>query len=159
MLWLFMQTFSLLRERWIKVVVVIVLSGMIINFRQVLVPIVSRDPFNSITEDYHYDLTDLQSYMLANVKKGDVLITSRIYGRYVEWVGTPTFRKIYDFQVQSTKSDVLFIVDQYDSGWIVIDNARIDRATFAPESVFLENDRIEYVHSFNDEHVWRWGVK
>jgi hypothetical protein len=112
-----------------------------------------------ITEDYHNDLTDLQTYILANVKKDDVLISSRIYSRYVEWVGEPIFQKVYDFQVQSTKDEVMSIVNQYKSGWIIVDNARIERAVFSPDKVFLENDRIEYIGLFDDEHVWRWRAK
>ena len=112
-----------------------------------------------ITEAYHNDLTDLHSYMLAHVKTGDVLISSRIYTRYVEWVGEPVFREIYEFRVDTTEENVLSIVDQYDSGWIIIDNARIERAVFSPGAVFLDNDRIEYVGLFDDEHVWRWRAK
>lgn len=159
LIWLFLQTYPSLRGKWSQTLIVIALAGAVINVQQVFVPLTSHDPAMPITEDYHNDLTDLQSYMLANVKPGDVLISSRIYSRYVEWVGTPTFREIYDFQVKSTEADVLSFVDQYDSGWIIIDNARIERAVFSPGAVFLDNDRIEYIGLFDDEHVWRWRVK
>ncbi|MFT3892194.1 MAG: glycosyltransferase family 39 protein [Anaerolineales bacterium] len=159
LLWLFLQSFPSLKGRYGKVATMLILACMFINPRQVLVPITSRDPAMPITEDYHNDLTDLQTFMLANVQQGDVLIASRIYSRYVEWVDAPVFQKVVDFQVQSTEADVLSVVDQYDSGWIIIDNARIERATFSPDSSFLGNDRIEYVGLFDDEHVWRWREK
>jgi dimeric dUTPase (all-alpha-NTP-PPase superfamily) len=132
---------------------------MFFNMRQVLTPLVSKDPYMAITEDYHDDLTDLQAFMLTNAETTDVLIASRIYSRYIEWVGEPLFREVYDFQVQSTEDEILAVVDQFDSGWIIIDNARIERATFSPDTSFLGNDRIEYIGLFDGEHVWRWRVK
>ena len=159
LIWIFLQTFPSLKGKYGRAATMLVLAAMVINPRQVLVTVTSQDPYRPITEDYHDDLTDLQAFMLANVKADDVLISSRIYSRYVEWVDKPTFQKIYDFQVQSTETDVLSIVDQYDSGWIIIDNARIERAVFSPDKAFLDNDRIEYIGLFDDEHVWRWRAK
>ena len=159
LLWVFLQTFPSLRGYYARIATFAVLTGMVLNIPQVLVPITSRTPSMPITEDYHNDLTDLQAFMLANVKAGDILISSRIYSRYVEWVDKPVFQKIVDFQVQTTEADVLSMVEQFDSGWIIIDNARIERATFSPDTSFLGNDRIEYVGLFDDEHVWRWRAK
>ena len=137
----------------------IVLAVMILNVRQVLIPLTSQGPYMPIPEDYHDDLTDLQAFMLDNVETGDVLIASRVYSRDVEWADTPVFQKVYDFQVGTTKDDVFSIVDQHDTGWIVIDNARIERAVFSPDKAFLDNDRIEYIGLFDDEQVWRWRAK
>jgi hypothetical protein len=159
LLWTFLQTFSSLREKKIQILTVVVLAGMFFNVRQVLTPLVSKDPYMAITEDYHDDLTDLQAFMLANAETSDVLIASRIYSRYIEWVGEPLFREVYDFHVQSTEEEVLSVVDQFDSGWIIIDTARIERATFSPDTSFLGNDRIEYIGLFDGEHVWQWRVK
>lgn len=159
LIWVFLQTFSFFGDRRIRFVTVIVLCGLVINTRQLFLPMTSRDPYMPITEDYHNDLTELQEFMLANVEGGDVLISSRIYSRYIYWVDEPIFREIYDFQVNSTITDVLSVVDQYDSGWIIIDNARIERAVFSPADVFLDDNRIEYIGLFDDEHVWRWTKK
>lgn len=159
LLWVFLKTFSFLKEKRTAIVTAVILAGVVINFQQILVPLTSRDPYMPITGDYHNDLTDLHAFMLANVRNGDVLISSRIYSRYVEWMNEPDFQKVYDFQVQTTENDVLSIVDQNDSGWIIIDNARIERAVFSPDEAFRGNDRIEYIGLFDDENVWRWGVK
>ena len=159
LIWVFLCTLPFFEKKGIRILTVFVLLGAVVNVQQVLLPLTSRDPAMPITEAYHNDLTDLHSYMLAHVKTGDVLISSRIYTRYVEWVGEPVFREIYEFRVDTTEGNVLSIVDQYDSGWIIIDNARIERAVFSPGAVFLDNDRIEYVGLFDDEHVWRWRAK
>ncbi len=159
LIWIFLQTFPLPGSRRTWIFTIVILGGLAFNFQHSLLPIISRDSLMPITGDYHNDLTELQTFMLANVKDGDVLICSRIYGRYVEWVDEPDFQTIYDFQVQTMESDVFSIVDQYESGWIIIDDARIERTSFSPQNAFLNDDRMEYIGLFDDEHVWRWGVK
>jgi len=159
LIWIFLQTFPLPGSRRTRIFTIVILGGLAFNFQHSLLPIISRDSLMPITGDYHNDLTELQTFMLANVKDGDVLICSRIYGRYVEWVDEPDFQTIYDFQVQTMESDVFSIVDQYESGWIIIDDARIERTSFSPQNAFLNDDRMEYIGLFDDEHVWRWGVK
>ena len=159
LIWILLQALPLPGSGRIRILTAVVLGGLAFNFQHSLLPIISRDSLMPITGDYHNDLTELQAFMLDNVQEGDTLICSRIYGRYVEWVDEPDFQAIYDFQVQTMESDVFSIVDQYKSGWIIIDNARIERATFSPKNAFLNDNRMEYIGLFDDEHVWRWGVK
>lgn len=159
LIWVFLQTLPLLKNHRNRALVLIILIGLSFNFRYSLLPMTSRDPSMPITQEYHDDLSHLHAFMLSNADEQDVLISSRIYGRYVEWMDEPVFQAMYDFQVQTTEADILSIVDQYESGWIIIDNVRIERAVFSPEKAFQENDRIEYVGLFDGEHVWRWRAR
>jgi hypothetical protein len=92
--------------------------------------------------------------MLAHSEKGEVLI-STVYGLYATWVGEPEFPMNYRITSQSSTSDVFSLVDQNQSGWIVIDKIRLDQASMTVKD-FSGKDQIEYIGLFGDQYVWHW---
>jgi len=157
LLWEFLQSFRLSAKG--RYLVVAVLGLLAFNVQQTLLPITSRDPGMVITEEYHRDLSRVHEVVMTNVQEGDALISSRIYTRYVDWVSEPDFRAGYLFDINTTYDDVLSFMDQYPSGWIVIDKVRLDAAAFPVSDVFSKDDRITYIGEFGDESVWHWSVK
>ena len=157
LVWIFLQTFSIFQNKRNRLLAVIVLAGLTINFQQPIAPILADGPYMPISQEYHSDLTDLQLYMLDNVMDGDVLISSRVYSRYAFWVEAPVFHRVFSFNLGSTKDDVLAVMDEYNSGWIVIDELRAGQASFSVAETFSGVDGLEYAGQFGDQYVWRWN--
>jgi len=153
--WLFLRTFTVFQKKWFMYLTVAVLGFMVFNVQQSILPITDDDPYMSISKDYHHDMGTVNEFMLANVQDGDVLIAS-VYGLYAEWKGAPKFRDIFRFTTQTPDEDFLSLIDQNNSGWIVIDTIRVEDAAFPVFDALAKDSRVEYVGLFGDEHVWRW---
>jgi hypothetical protein len=137
-----------------KILLTAVLGASILNPQQILLPIVSNNPDMPISEDYYHDMSLVQAFMLKHMEGNDVLI-STIYGLYATWQGEPRFHENYRITSQTPKGDVFSIVDQNQSGWIVIDRIRLDQASLTVKD-FSGKDQIEYVGLFGDQYVWHW---
>lgn len=155
LVWTFLQTFPLFKNRNINLLAVIVLGMSSINIQQSLIPVVSNDPNMPISKDYHYQMGDLQTFMLANVRDGDVLICT-VYDLYATWMGKPQFQAIHRFGAETSKEEVFSFVNQHDSGWIVIDKIILKMMKYSPFETFSETNGIRYVGLFEDQYVWRW---
>ena len=112
-----------------------------------------------ITTEYHYDLRPVHEYMLAHASSEDVLIYT-IYGSYVKWVGEPQFAHTfyYAYQREDKQEFILGLVDQYPTGWIVIDKWKgVSHERLLPFKDFSSGGKqVTYLGEFIDEHVWRW---
>ncbi|MFH1184155.1 MAG: hypothetical protein V1755_03840 [Chloroflexota bacterium] len=153
-LWDVLRRASPWRGRAAAVSLAVMVAVSALNPWQVALPSVSTDPDMPISEDYLHDLSAVQAYMLGNVGPQDVLIAT-VYGLYATWEGEPTFSKQYRITSHTTREEVRTIVAQHASGWIVLDDIRLN---LSPLSVrdFADNPQIEYIGVFGDEHVWRW---
>jgi hypothetical protein len=152
--WRLLSALFSLRHPVIKMLLMIFLGVSIFNPQQVLLPVVSNNPDMPISEDYYHDMSLVQAFMLDHAEKSDVLI-STIYGLYATWVGEPKFQMNYRITSQTPKSDVFSIVDQNQSGWIVIDRIRLDQASLTVRD-FSGRDQIQYMGLFGDQYVWHW---
>ena len=113
-----------------------------INPQETLLPVLSNNPDMPISEDYYHDMSLVQGFMLQHTEGGDVLI-STVYGLYAAWEGEPRFHAIYRITSQTPKQDVFALVDQNPSGWIVIDQIRLDQCIHDRQGFFGEGpDRI-----------------
>jgi hypothetical protein len=92
--------------------------------------------------------------MQNHVQKEDVLI-STVYGLYAAWEGEPRFAATYRITTHTSRDEIFSQVNQYPSGWIVIDQIRLDLSPLSPQDL-TKNDQIEYIGLFGDEYVWRW---
>ena len=155
--WEFLKTLPL--STGSRTLLVLLLALTTFNIQQTLLPITSRAPGMVITEEFHRDLSRVQAHLLSKMREGDALISSRIYTRYVDWVDEPVFRAEYLFEITTTYADLSAFMDQYDSGWIVIDKSRLDSAAFPVSDTLSGDGRITFVGEFDDELVWRWGVQ
>jgi hypothetical protein len=126
----------------------------ITNGSQILLPSVSTDPDMPISEDYLHDMTMIQEFMLGHAQPNDVLI-STVYGLYASWEEAPTFRAQYRITSATPREDIVQLVDDNASGWIVVDRIRLDLSPNAARD-FSGVDQIEYIGIFGDEYVWRW---
>lgn len=155
LVWIFLQSFSAVRNTWNRVLTAAVVGVLVINGGQSFLPITNRDPNMPISKDYHYEMGEVHRYLINNVKDGDILVDS-VYHLYSTWRGEPQFRAFYRFYTTSTKEDMLSIIDQNPSGWIVIDDIRLRLAVLSPVEAFSQIDGLEYIGQFGDEHVWHW---
>jgi len=153
--WIFLQTFTFSKNRTIQYMMAFALGASFLNIRQSLLPMTSSDPYMPISKDYHYELEEVHTYMLENVRDGDVLIHT-VYDLYVIWKGEPEFQATHRFKSDMPKEEALALVNQYDSGWIVIDKIILKLIPYQPFEVFSEKNGIEYVGLFGDQYVWRW---
>jgi hypothetical protein len=140
------------RATGIAVGAVLVLS--LTNVGQILLPATSTSPDNAISEDYLHDMSAVQAYLVAHVQPHDVLV-STVYGLYNAWVEAPRFGGNYRITTQTPRDQVLGLIDQHESGWIVIDQIRLDMSTLGPRA-FAENPDVEYIGIFGDQNVWHW---
>jgi len=155
LVWTFLQTFSFFRHTAVRYITILALGISVINVQQILVPIRSDEPFVSITRDYHYEMQDIHAYMLANVHDGDALIYT-VYDLYAIWKGKPEFQAAYHFNAETSKEEVFSHVDQYASGWIIIDKIILKMMRYSPFDAFSEKSSIKYIGVFNDQYVWQW---
>jgi hypothetical protein len=140
------------------IVVGIVMAGLlgllVVNVQQILLPSLSTNPDMPISEDYLHDLSQVQAFMIGHVQPNDVLV-STVYGLYATWEGQPEFGSQYRITSQTPLDDILTIVDQNPSGWIVFDKIRLDLSAVSPRDI-TGNHQIEYIGLFGDEYVWHW---
>jgi hypothetical protein len=127
----------------------------VLNVNQVLLPTVSVDPDMPISEDYMHDMSPVQAYMLDHARPGDALI-STVYGLYATWEQQPGFAAQYRINAGTTSAELVALVAGYPSGWIVIDSIRLDLSALSVREV-TSLPQMEYIGTFGDEHVWRWG--
>lgn len=125
------------------------------NFGQILLPTISTNPDMPISEDYMHDMTQIQSYMLASAKPGDVLI-STVYGQYAIWAGQPGFAAQMRITSQTPVPNILAYAAKYPSGWIVVDDIRYRLASLSVRDL-AGHEQIVYVGEFGDERVWHWA--
>jgi hypothetical protein len=142
------------RYRAVHVLSVILLGFFVFNIQQILLPAVSKNPDMPISEDYFHDMSAVDAFMHGHAKADDVLI-STVYGLYTSWKGEPGFQAIYRINTKTPKEFVFSIVDQHQSGWIVIDQIRLDLGSITFKELST-TEGIEYMGSFGDEYVWRW---
>ncbi len=152
--WRVLQVFSPWRSRSTGIAVAAILALALTNAGQVLLPVTSASPDNAISEDYLHDMSAVQAYLLAHVQPQDVLV-STVYGLYNSWVESPRFQGNYRITTQTPRDQVLALIDQHQSGWIVIDQIRLDMSTLGPHA-FAENADVEYIGLFGDQNVWHW---
>ncbi|HTP03453.1 MAG TPA: glycosyltransferase family 39 protein [Anaerolineales bacterium] len=131
-----------------------VLCLSMVNVPQVVAPTVSTDPDNPISEDYLHDLTQVQAYMVDHVQPGDTLI-STVYGFYSAWKEEPKFEARYRITTQTPPQEILTLIEQHDSGWIVVDRIRLDMSDLGLRT-FAGIPDVQYVGTFGDEYVWHW---
>jgi hypothetical protein len=130
------------------------IGAAVLNTRQITLPSTSRNPDMPISEDYMHDMSEVQAYLVGQVQHDDVLIAT-VYGLYATWEGEPRFGVQYRINSLSTKAEIESIVDQYASGWIVIDSIRLDLSQLSMGDI-TNIPQMEYIGLFGDEHVWRW---
>ncbi len=131
------------------------LSLLILNPAQVLLPTLSRDPDMPISEDYLHDMSAVQAYMVKHVVEGDALI-STVYGLYATWEATPRFGEQYRINSGTSAEEIKALVAKHKAGWIVIDAIRLEASLITTRSL-TDIPQMEYIGSFGDESVWRWG--
>ena len=107
-----------------------------------------------ISEDYLHDMSEVQEYLVNHVRNDDVLI-STVYGLYATWEAKPTFSASYRITSQTPKEEIVGIVGRHASGWIVMDQIRVDISPLSVREI-TNVGKIEYIGLFGDEHVWRW---
>jgi hypothetical protein len=157
--WFLVQIHVPAGNRLIRYSVVLVLGILVMNSRQIILPLVSHDSYMPITEHYHPELGQVQEYLLANAQAEDALITSNVYSSYVAWMGKPDFSAIHLILLKTGEEDVVSIINQYDSGWIVVDKIWLERIAFSPFESFLNLANVEYLGVFGDVHLWGWRAE
>ncbi len=145
-----------------KLLIALTLLIPAVNFRQTLLPtLYSKQGYMPISGEFHYDVGTVNTYLQGKVKQDDILI-STVYGRYVAFKGEPVFEKIYnyDYLVDNPREYMLSIINQYDSGWVVLDSSRFAVSHSEPlplDSLTVSNKSIDYIGNFADEYVWKWN--
>ncbi len=152
--WRVLQVLRPWTSRSTGVALAAVLALSLANIGQILLPVTSTSPNNTISEDYLHDLSAAQAYLVAHAQPGDVLV-STVYGLYNSWVETPHFAANYRITTDTPRDEVLGLIDQHPSGWIVIDQIRLDMSTLGPRA-FAGNPDVEYIGLFGDQNVWYW---
>jgi len=132
----------------------VLLAAAVVNPYQVLLPTLSSDPDMPISEDYMHDMTQVHEFLLARAGPEDALIAT-VYGLYATWEREPAFVENYRVNSKTTKAEIEAIIQQHPSGWIVIDNIRLDLSPLSVRNI-TDIPQIEYIGLFGDEHVWRW---
>ena len=126
----------------------------VINTPQLVLPTISTNPDDRISEDYLHDMTLVQAFMLEHVEQGDVLI-STVYGLYASWREEPRFAAQYRINTQTPLDEISTMIAESPSGWIVIDRIRLDMSTPGARE-FAGIADVQYVGLFGDESVWHW---
>ena len=143
-------------------VVTLLLILMSFNPTQSLLPTFHEETgYMPITQEYHDDVAQAQSFLLDRVRTGDVLI-STVYGSYVKFTGVPKFRVIYPFdrRYEDPHGYVLAIIGQHESGWIVLDDRRYKLSTPLPaETTLVDGKVVEFAGIFAGQYIWHWGVE
>jgi hypothetical protein len=135
----------------------LVLGLLSFNLRHMLSPSFSADSVALVTGDYFYDLRALQAHLAAHAGERDALISTAPYARHVAWMEAPQFSSVHLFPVYAAAEDILALVRQSPSGWIVMDRTRVDATAFSPFEAF-EQAGLRYEGTFGDEYLWRWDA-
>ena len=152
--WKVIEVLSFWKGRFASVVLAVVVGLSVINVRQVILPITTTNPDNPISQDYLHDFSQVHEFMLAHVQPHDVLI-STVYGLYSTWQEAPRFELRYRITSQTPRQDVFSIIDQHESGWIVVDQIRLELSSLGPRD-FADSSDIKYIGLFGDQYVWHW---
>lgn len=143
---------------WRSIGARVILAGLlglaVVNVPQILVPVTSTNPDNPISEDYLHDPSPVQAFMIAHVQPHDVLI-STVYGLYASWREQPRFDAQFRITTETPKDEILSLIEQHPSGWIVIDQIRLDMSGLGARA-FAGQPDVQYIGIFGDEHVWHW---
>lgn len=131
------------------------LVACVLNPSQIALPMMSTSPDMPISEDYHHDMGAVQEYMLAHVRTGDALVAT-VYGFYATWQAKPAFGEQFRITSRTTRKELQDLVSQHDTGWLVIDEIRLQLSTVSPRDI-ASLPQMRYIGVFGDEHVWRWG--
>ena len=153
-IWKMISMLSPWKGRLASISLLVVLGLAVINVPQVTLPTISTNPDDPISEDYLHDLTQVQAFMLDHVQPGDVLI-STVYGLYSLWKEEPQFEAQYRINTQTPREEVIALIDQHQSGWIVIDRIRLEMSPLGQRE-FAGIPGLRFVGSFGDEYVWQW---
>lgn len=154
-LWELLRGVVPLRNPTILVLACLVLTLAVFNPMQVVLPTVSNDPDMPISEDYMHDMSAVQTYLVGRVQRTDALVAT-VYGLYATWQGEPAFSEQYRITSATTGEQIKAIVQQHDSGWLVIDQIRLDLSALSTRQI-TSMPQMEYIGVFGDEYVWRWG--
>jgi hypothetical protein len=92
--------------------------------------------------------------MVDHAAPTDTLI-STVYGLYSSWKGEPQFVAQYRITTQTPREDILALMEQHESGWIVIDQIRLTMSGLGPHA-FAGVPGVEFAGQFGDEYVWHW---
>ncbi len=153
-LWKWCVALSPWRRPYANVLLALAVSVSLINWRQLIEPITSTNPNDPISEDYLHDMSQVHAFMLGHAQPHDVLI-STVYGLYSSWKEAPAFVARYRITTETPREQIFGLIDQHASGWIVIDQIRLDMSTLGPQE-FAGNPDVEYIGLFGDESVWHW---
>jgi hypothetical protein len=82
-------------------------------------------------------------------------LIATVYGLYATWERVPAFDEQYRINSKTTRLELEALIGQHPSGWIVIDNIRLDLSPLSVRNI-TDIPQIEYIGVFGDEHVWRW---
>jgi hypothetical protein len=140
------------RIRGSEFILAVFIAACVLNIPHSLVPVSAGAGVSLISEDDYFDMSPVHKFMRENANPEDILIATT-YDLYVTWKQEPKFSAIYP--VSEDLGDLLSITRGGSSGWMVIDDPRID---FVPASLmeFLSNNDFEYIGLFGEQHVWHW---
>ena len=158
LVWIMLKAILPFRNGAAMTAALLALALFTFNFRHMVSPSFSRDSLELVTEDYYYDLREIQSLLQARADAHDVLISTTPYARHAAWMETPQFSSVHLFPVYVAAEDILALARQYPSGWIVMDQTRIDATEFSPFEAFSEAG-INFEGLFGDEYVWHWNTE
>jgi hypothetical protein len=156
-LWFVWKALKVLRPwkgRLAGPLVVMVLGFSLINLQQLVQPITSINADNAISEDYLHDMSQVHAFMVMHAQPHDVLI-STVYGLYSSWKEEPQFAARYRITTDTPREEIFSMIDQHESGWIVIDQIRLALSTLGPRE-FAGNADVKYIGLFGDQNVWHW---
>ncbi|GAB4415274.1 MAG: hypothetical protein Kow002_00240 [Anaerolineales bacterium] len=140
----------------IGTVVTIIMGIAFINIQQVVLPITSTSEITSIAPKdlYYHNVGAVHKYLLENVTTQDILIGG-VYNSYVSWIQSPEFRAKYDASSIEIKEQLFSIIDNNETGWIVMGQIDVGLLEY---DLFSELDKkdIKYIGLFGDQHLWRW---
>lgn len=154
---------SVLPWRILQVIVLVLLFFLSFNISQSLLPTVYETTgYMPITEEYHDDVIHAQLYLLDRVDEKNVLISS-VYGNYVSFLGIPRFLEIYPYGRNINKDPQEYIhsiVQQHESGWIVLDERRYIQSKPLPlKNIKMDGKTMNFDGIFAGQYIWHWGVE
>lgn len=156
LVWVLSQTLPFLKSASSKFGLILILGLATFNITHSLFSTASSRAVDSVSGDYYFDFRMLQTHMEAAVHPGSALLATTPYLRHAVWMGTPVYSNMQLIPITATEDELLALLDQNPSGWIVMDETRVTTFPFSPFAVLGKDDRVEYVGLFGDEHVWRW---
>ena len=161
LIWIFTE--SIVRKKIFSTLIMVIMVASFFNPAQTYIAMsYSKGGFMPITDEYHYDLKEVDEYILKNSNPTDALI-STIYKNHVKFYGRPVFIATASFNhnLKQPLSELQEFMTVHPKGWIVLDihrgayrNKSVPRETFT-----MRNTRIEFIGRFDDQLVWRWETK